>query len=62
MADTKFPRAYQNSVQQDDGTMKYLNEGDFSKTGIGARPSGKPGDVKSQGMNLEHVGDNAARK
>lgn len=55
----KFPRAYVNDVKQDDSIMEYVNHGEFDRLGIGARPSGKPGSAKSQGMNLDHVSNRA---
>lgn len=56
----KFPRNYVNEAKQDDSTMVYVNDGNFGKMGIGARPSGMPksgeGPTKS-GMDIDHVGD-----
>lgn len=57
-----FPKPYVNDVKQDNGTMKYVNEGDFSELQIGGRPSGKPKDAKSMGMGLEHVGGSMGKK
>lgn len=64
MADKNFPRAYVDSVKQDDKTMEYVNGGDFSKMGIGARKSGIPkgSDAPtSGGMNIDHVGKTAGK-
>lgn len=61
MADTTkpgFPKAYVDSATQDDRVMKYVNEGDFAKMGIGARSSGLPkgNDAPTQIEGLDHVG------
>lgn len=51
-----FPRPYVNDAKQDDSIMRYVNDGNFAVTGIGSRKSGLPSNVKSEGMNLDHVG------
>ena len=61
----RFPRAYQDSVKQDDAKMVYPNGGDFGTMGIGARKSGQPKGDKaptSSGMGLDHVGEGAGGK
>ena len=57
MSTGKFPRPYVNEVRQD-SIMEYV---EFQTTGIGSRRSGLPKDVKSEGMNLEHVGGTAGK-
>lgn len=50
-----FPRAYTNKidVNETDPMMKRVPP---DHTGIGARPSGLPKDVKDDGMGISHVG------
>lgn len=54
-----FPRPPINDVRQDDSTMHYVRNGDFSKSDIGSRPSGMPGSMGDEGstMKISHVGD-----
>lgn len=54
-----FPRPPINDVKQDDTTMHYVRNGDFSKNDIGARSSGMPGTMADEGstMKIDHVGD-----
>ena len=58
MAQGKFPGAYVDSIKEDgnDPMMKRIN---VNQMDIGARPSGLPKDVKSEGMDIEHVGGKA---
>jgi hypothetical protein len=58
MAD-KFPGPYLNRVEKDESTMQYVPT---DKLGIGARNSGLPKDIRSQGMGVEHVGGTAGSK
>lgn len=64
MAD-KFPKPYVNDVKIDTNTMKYVNDGDFAKMGIGARSSGLPKNGAAPGkggMSIDHVGGTAGSK
>jgi len=49
----QFPRPYKNDTNAEDPIMKRVP---FPHTDIGARASGMPKDVKSDSMNIEHVG------
>jgi hypothetical protein len=51
-----FPRPYLNDAKQDDTILHYPRGGDFSATDIGSRKSGMPKDIKSETMDLDHVG------
>lgn len=62
MSQGTFPKPYVNDVALNTSTMKYVNGGDFDRTEIGARPSGKPKDVRSTGMGIDHVGMSAGKK
>jgi len=53
-----FPRPYINDAKQDDSLMHYVRGGDFANTDIGSRKSGTPGDIKSETMDIGHVGGN----
>lgn len=55
MSQGKFPGPYLDRIAEDgkDPMMKRI---DVNTMEIGARPSGLPKDVKSEGMNIEHVG------
>lgn len=53
---TKFPGPYINDTKQDDSVMHYVNDGDFSRTEIGARSSGMPKNIKNLNS-IDHVGN-----
>ena len=54
----KFPAPYISDVRANDPIMKRV---DSDHLEIGARPSGMPKDVKSEGS-IVHVGDSATGK
>lgn len=55
-----FPRPTTNTTNEDDPIMKRV---DLNKSEIGARPSGLPQGtaVKSNGLNIAHVGGSTGR-
>jgi len=53
---SKFPAPYINSVRENDPIVIRVNQ-DMGE--IGSRKSGLPTDVKSTGMQIEHVGGKA---
>lgn len=54
----KFPGPYLNSTNANDPIMKRVDQDNLE---IGARPSGMPKSVKSEGS-IVHVGDTASGK
>ena len=61
MADSKgrFPAPYLSDVKEDDPIMKRVDQ---DKLEIGARSSGLPKSIKSEGTSISHVGDSASGK
>ena len=56
----RTPRPYVNDVKQDDALMRYVNDGDFSKLGIGGRAVSLPkSGIGGDKMAIDHVGKNA---
>lgn len=53
---SKFPAPYINSVRENDPVVIRVNQ-DMGE--IGSRKSGLPTDVRSDSMNIEHVGGKA---
>lgn len=51
---SSFPRPYINSVPEE-GSDPYMKYTTFPTTGIGARPSGLPKDIRNSNT-IEHVG------
>lgn len=56
MAATKFPGPYVNDTKKDESVMKYVP---MNSLDIGARASGMPKSVGSDGMTLDHVSNNS---
>lgn len=52
-----FPAPYINDVKEDDSIMKRVDQ---DKNDIGARSSGMPKDVRSNGMTIDHTGKSAS--
>ena len=61
MADSKFPRAYLNTVPAE-GSDNMLEYVDFQKMGIGARRSGMPNTASTGPRPIQHVGGGEGRK
>ena len=57
-ADSGFPKPYINTINES-GDDPFIKRVGTKNTEIGARPSGMPGSVKSEGMTIEHVGGKA---
>lgn len=58
MASGKFPGPYVADISETDPLVKKIDQDNMD---IGARPSGMPKDVKSDGLTISHVGGTAGK-